>query len=104
LNWSELGDGDHARLLAVYRDLLALRRERTERTDPLLDHVKVEYDEDAQWIAIRRGRVSVVCNLSESAVTVPVGGSTLLEWEPTTSNDTGSATTVPGHSFAVLES
>ena len=104
LNWSELGDGDHARLLAVYRDLLALRRERTELTDPWLDHVKVEYDEDAQWIAIRRGRVSVVCNLSESAVTVPVGGSTLLEWEPTTSNDTGSATTVPGHSFAVLES
>lgn len=104
LDWSEITEGHHGRLLAVHRDLLALRRARPELTDPWLDSVKVEYDEDAQWIAVRRGGVSIVCNLSESAVTVPVGGSALLEWEPSTSDDTGSATTIPGHSFSVLES
>ncbi|MET0316223.1 MAG: malto-oligosyltrehalose trehalohydrolase [Rhodococcus fascians] len=103
LEWTELGTGDHARLLTVYRDLLSLRRARPELTDPWLPNLKVDYDEDQQWIVLHRGSLAVVCNLSDSTVTVPVGGRTVLSWEEPTSNDTGSATRVPGHSFAVLE-
>ncbi|OZC47718.1 malto-oligosyltrehalose trehalohydrolase [Rhodococcus sp. RS1C4] len=103
LEWTELGTGDHARLLTVYRDLLSLRRARPELTDPWLPNLKVDYDEDQQWIVLHRGSLAVVCNLSDSTVTVPVGGRTMLSWEEPTSNDTGSATRVPGHSFAVLE-
>ena len=103
LEWTELGSGDHARLLTVYRDLLSLRRARPELTDPWLPNLKVDYDEDQQWIVLHRGSLAVVCNLSDSTVTVPVGGRTVLSWEEPTSNDTGSATRVPGHSFAVLE-
>ncbi|OZF45605.1 malto-oligosyltrehalose trehalohydrolase [Rhodococcus sp. 14-2470-1b] len=103
LEWTELGSGDHARLLTVYRDLLSLRRARPELTDPWLPNLKVDYDEDQQWIVLHRGSLAVVCNLSDSTVIVPVGGRTVLSWEEPTSNDTGSATRIPGHSFAVLE-
>lgn len=102
LDWSELGTGDHARLLATYRGLLALRREYAELTDPWLANLKIDYDEDARWIVLHRGSIRVVCNLSENTVTVPVGGTSLLAWDEPTSNETGSATTIPGHSFAVL--
>ena len=102
LDWSELGTGDHARLLDNYRGLIALRKQFAELSDPWLGHVKIDYDEDARWIVVHRGSLRVVCNLSERAVTVPVGGTTLLAWEDPTSDETGSATSIPGHSFAVL--
>src|SRR5947209_18759537 len=37
LNWSELDDSDHAKLLAVYRALIALRRNERHLGDPWLD-------------------------------------------------------------------
>ncbi len=102
LDWAELAVQPHARVLAVYRDLLALRRSHPELTDPWLNDLEVNYDEDARWIMLHRGRLRVVCNLSAVPVTVPVTGRVLLAWsEP----DVGSAgTTVPGESFAVLDS
>lgn len=116
LNWAEVTEGDHARVLDCYRALLALRAARTEITDPSLADVRVEYDEDARWIAVHRshparhrGRdggadsvVTLVCNLSDKPVTVPVGGTPLLWWDEPTPNATASATEVPGHSFVVL--
>ncbi|MDQ1179909.1 malto-oligosyltrehalose trehalohydrolase [Rhodococcus sp. SORGH_AS_0301] len=109
LNWDEVTEGDHARVLDCYRALLALRAQRTEITNPWLTGVHVDYDEDARWIVIHRahptaGRgLSIACNLTDSPVTVPVGGTPLLWWDEPTPNATASATTVPGHSFVVLE-
>ncbi|MFI6048317.1 malto-oligosyltrehalose trehalohydrolase [Nocardia sp. NPDC051321] len=100
LNWTELEESRHLRLLACYRKLLALRRERPELTDPWLTHVSVDYDENARWIVVRRGTLKLVCNLSEDQVTVPVTGFSLLSWEPPTEGP--SATTIPAHSFAIL--
>src|ERR1700744_5765064 len=68
LDWSELGAGDHARLLALYRDLIALRRSKTDLADPWLPHLIVDYDEDAGWIAMLRGRLTVACNLGAQPV------------------------------------
>ncbi|MCX5046029.1 malto-oligosyltrehalose trehalohydrolase [Aldersonia sp. NBC_00410] len=103
LNWNELDEDRHARLLRCYRDLLALRHDRAEITEPWLTEFGVDYDEDARWIVLHRGRLRVVCNLGADAVDVPVGGTPVLWWEPVTSNPTASATTVPGHSFVVIE-
>ncbi|WP_068276024.1 malto-oligosyltrehalose trehalohydrolase [Aldersonia kunmingensis] len=103
LDWSELATERHARLLACYRDLIALRRSRAEITEPWLTEFAVTYDEDERWIVLHRGGLRVVCNLRPDAVTVPVGGTPLLWWEPVRSNDTTTATLVPGHSFVVLE-
>ncbi|WP_082518529.1 MULTISPECIES: malto-oligosyltrehalose trehalohydrolase [unclassified Rhodococcus (in: high G+C Gram-positive bacteria)] len=103
LKWEEIAEGDHARVLECYKALLAFRSSRIEITDPWLTDLHVDYDEDERWIAIQRSPgLRIVCNLSESPVTVPYGGTPLLWWEEATPNATGSATTVPGHSFVVL--
>jgi len=101
LDWSEVDAGEHAQLLQCYRDLLTLRRQRTDLTDPWLDELHIDYDEDARWILLHRGALRVVCNLSSVPVRVPVGGVVLLAWG---SPDVDSAdTVVPAESFAVLQ-
>ncbi|QNG18550.1 malto-oligosyltrehalose trehalohydrolase [Rhodococcus triatomae] len=101
LDWGELTTEPHARLLACYRSLLQLRRTRPEITDPWLEHLSVDYDEDARWIVVHRGPLRLACNLGSSPVTVPAGGTPLVWWDAPTSDETGSATVIPGHSFVV---
>ncbi len=101
LDWTELDEPAHARLLSCYRALLTLRRDRAELSDPWLTHVSVDYDEAARWIVVHRGTLALVCNLGEDQVAVPIAGIPLLYWESPTIGP--SATTVPGHSFALLE-
>jgi maltooligosyltrehalose trehalohydrolase len=100
LDWSELEDTRHGRLLDCYRELIALRRARAELTDPWLTHISVGYDEDARWIVVHRGDLLLVCNLSAEPVTVPVVGVVLLSWDPPV--EAVSGLTLPGHSFAVV--
>lgn len=101
LDWAELADPARARLLACYRALLALRCARPELTDPALPDVRVAYDERERWIVVHRGRLHLLCNLSEDPVRIPVTGYSLLSWEPATEGPT--ATTVPAHSFTILD-
>lgn len=100
LNWAEITEGEHARLLDVYRELIALRHNEPDLADAWLDHLRVEFDEDARWIILHRGTLAVVCNLGAAAATVPVTGETVLAWAEPTAD--GSVTVIPGHSFAVL--
>ncbi|AHK32362.1 malto-oligosyltrehalose trehalohydrolase [Rhodococcus sp. SC4] len=104
LDWDELVREPHARLLDCYRSLLHLRRERAELTDPWLENLSVDYDEAEQWIVVHRGALRLACNLGAEPVSVPVGGSPVLWWEPPTQDETASATVLPGHSFVVLDS
>ncbi|MEV6365222.1 malto-oligosyltrehalose trehalohydrolase [Nocardia asteroides] len=101
LDWTEPRREPHARLLACYRALIALRKARSEFTDPWLDHVWADYDEARRWFVLRRGRISVVCNLAEDEAVIPVHGRVLLAWAPAT--ESGAGTLISGHSFAVLE-
>ncbi|GAD83163.1 malto-oligosyltrehalose trehalohydrolase [Nocardia asteroides NBRC 15531] len=101
LDWTEPRREPHARLLACYRALIALRKARSEFADPWLDHVWADYDEARRWFVLRRGRISVVCNLSEDEAVIPVHGRVLLAWAPAT--ESGAGTLISGHSFAVLE-
>jgi maltooligosyltrehalose trehalohydrolase len=101
LDWTEVAREPHARLLACYRGLLALRKSRPEFADPWLERVWADYDEAQRWFILRRGRISVVCNLAEDEVVIPVHGRVLLAWSPAT--ESGAGTLISGHSFAVLE-
>ncbi|MET8878339.1 malto-oligosyltrehalose trehalohydrolase [Nocardia sp. NPDC004604] len=101
LDWSEPARDRHARLVSCYRKLIGLRRERAEITDPWLTRVSVDYDENARWIAVRRGPLTLLCNLAEDQVTVPIAGYSRLSWEPATEGI--AATEIPGHSFVILE-
>jgi maltooligosyltrehalose trehalohydrolase len=100
LNWDEVDEGDHGRLRRLYRQLITLRHTETDLSDPWLDHMRVEYDEDARWIVMHRGSLAIACNLGADAVDVPVTGEVVLtSGEPHV--DTA-ATRLEGHSFAVV--
>jgi maltooligosyltrehalose trehalohydrolase len=88
LDWSEPESGDHARLLAWYRSLIALRRSLPDLRADDLRAVHASYDEAARWFVLERGRYRVVVNLAQVAREVPVGGSmeeVVLTWEPAAS-------------------
>lgn len=100
LNWDELGDDEHARLHAVYRDLIALRRNEADLADPWLTDLIIDYDEEQRWIVLRRGRFAIACNLDTEPVSVPVTGEVVLAWGAPRAD--GGATALDGHSFAIL--
>ncbi|MBV8930889.1 MAG: malto-oligosyltrehalose trehalohydrolase [Mycobacteriaceae bacterium] len=98
LDWDEVYDGEHGRLLDVYRSLIALRR-KPDFADPWLANLQVDYDEEQRWIAMRRGTFVIACNLGTGLVEVPFTGDVVLAWgEPSVRE----ATVLEGHSFAIL--
>ncbi len=80
LDWDEVDEGDHARVLAFYRRLLALRRARPDLTDGRRARTTVEYDEGAGLLVVRRGGTAVAVNLAAERAVVPAawlaGGAT----------------------------
>ncbi len=100
LNWGEVDTGEHARLRRLYRDLIALRRADPDLADPWLEHLTVDYDEDQGWIAMARGRLRIVCNLSAEPVRVPLSGDVVLAWDEPAVDADGAV--LQGHSFAIL--
>jgi maltooligosyltrehalose trehalohydrolase len=100
LDWAELGDGEHTKLLQLYKDLISLRRNESDLADPWLDNLMVDYDEADRWIALRRGGLIVACNLGAEPARVPFTGELVLSSEPLTVDDR--STELPPQSFAIL--
>jgi maltooligosyltrehalose trehalohydrolase len=103
LDWSEPARGDHARMLALYRDLAALRRARAEITDPWFGDVTVDCDDDERWLLVNRSGVRIAVNLADEQRTIPLGnaaGDLLLETKPGAAVD-GELLTLPGHTAVV---
>ncbi len=78
LNWTEADDGDHARLLDLYRRLISLRRANPQLVHAGFAGTTVEFSERDQWLVLHRGGLSVAFNFSALARAVPVSGSALL--------------------------
>ncbi|MFE4963382.1 malto-oligosyltrehalose trehalohydrolase [Streptomyces sp. NPDC056660] len=105
LDWSEPEREPHARVLAWYRRLLALRREQPDLTDPDLADTKVAYDEEARWLAFRRGDLRVAVNLGKEPAAIPLGtarAEVLAAWDTVTAPDANGLLRVPGESCVVL--
>ncbi|MEV7980035.1 malto-oligosyltrehalose trehalohydrolase [Streptomyces sp. NPDC086519] len=105
LDWSEPEREPHARVLAWYRRLLALRREQPDLTDPDLADTKVAYDETARWLAFRRGDVRVAVNLGAEPAAIPLGTGrveVLAAWDTVGAPGTDGVLRVPGESCVVL--
>lgn len=73
LDWAELGEPRHARMLELHRRLLVLRREWPEFTDPELAHTHAavshhDADPSARAYRIDRGDVAVLVNLTAGEV------------------------------------
>ena len=60
-------------MLAWYRTLIALRRARPELTDPRLDRVRAEHDDQDRWLVVHRGRLRIAANLGPSPQRLPLG-------------------------------
>lgn len=105
LNWPEREEGVHARVLAWYRGLIALRRAEPDLSDPDLAAVRVAYDEDARWLALRRGDVRVAVNLAKEPAAIPLGTGrlrVLAAWEPVEAPGADGLLNLPGESCVVL--
>jgi maltooligosyltrehalose trehalohydrolase len=72
LNWSEVGSEPHSSMLRWTRRLIALRRRSQNLSNGQLDEVRVDYDEAAQWIVIRRGSIEAVINLAADRQAIPI--------------------------------
>ncbi|MFF0505262.1 malto-oligosyltrehalose trehalohydrolase [Streptomyces fimicarius] len=110
LDWTEPEREPHARLLAWYRELIALRRTLPDLHDPDLASVKTAFDEDARWFAYRRGDLRVVVNLADEPAAIPLGlgrhrrsgGRVLAAWEPVEAPGADGVLHLPPESCVVL--
>ncbi|MFJ9583647.1 malto-oligosyltrehalose trehalohydrolase [Streptomyces acidicola] len=105
LDWSEPDREPHARVLAWYRKLIALRHAQPDLTDPDLADTKVAHDADARWFAFRRGDVRVAVNLGGETAAIPLGvrhARVLAAWEPVRAPGADGVLSVPRESCVVL--
>jgi maltooligosyltrehalose trehalohydrolase len=72
LDWDQPEREPYRALLDWYRTLLALRASHPELTDPRLHQVRVDFDEDARWLLIQRGRLRIAANLGDAEARLPL--------------------------------
>jgi maltooligosyltrehalose trehalohydrolase len=103
LDWNQPGKDHHAGLLAWHHRLIALRRQIPALTDPRLDRIKTEYDQQARWLIVRRGPVAVAANLGTRTWTFAVGPSAaLLEASDPNIKQTRKGLVLPPDTVAIL--
>ncbi|MFF0147513.1 malto-oligosyltrehalose trehalohydrolase [Amycolatopsis sulphurea] len=102
LDWSEPGRDGHREMLALYRTLIRLRRDRPELADPRLAGLVVETAADGSWLVLHRGALRLACNFAPDPATVPLAGTpgeVLASWGE--ARFAGSSALLPGHSFVL---
>jgi maltooligosyltrehalose trehalohydrolase len=72
LRWEEREEGLHGRMLALYRDLIALRRTLPDLTDPAFGALSAEADESARTFRLQRGGTEILVNFSTVELTMAV--------------------------------
>ncbi|MFD8743070.1 malto-oligosyltrehalose trehalohydrolase [Streptomyces sp. NPDC059616] len=110
LDWNEPSQEPHARLHAWYRELIALRRALPDLSDPDLASVRTAHDEQARWLAYRRGDLRIAVNLGEKPATFPLGGGrrrgggdrVVAAWEPVAAPGADGLLRLPPESCVVL--
>jgi maltooligosyltrehalose trehalohydrolase len=103
LDWSELGEGRHRRMLEVYRSLIALRRRLPQLTDPSFEHVRCTADEETRLFTMHRRDVVVVVNFGTEPASTEVDAGLTMLFETESGVDLAETTvTLPGHAGALL--
>lgn len=103
LNWEEAHDGDHARLLELYRALANLRRSTPELAGGGFTDTHVDFSEEDKWLVLSRGAVMVACNFGDLTLTLTkaMDGEVLLATDSAAAVGNGKLT-LPGESAAVV--
>jgi len=104
LDWEEVSRPRHRDVLDWHRRLIALRRSTPQLTDGRSDAVHVDFDEEAQWLVLGNGPLTVACNVGPVPATVTVRpGQTVLASDDTAHVDRDCAV-LPPESVVVLRS
>jgi maltooligosyltrehalose trehalohydrolase len=103
LNWDERTTAPHAEMLDWYRRLIALRHATPDLTDPDRSRVHVRFSEEAKWLVMERGSVTVAVSIAKNPVTLQVraGSSIALASSPGMQRSNNSLT-LPPDSVAIL--
>ncbi|MFK4295300.1 maltooligosyltrehalose trehalohydrolase [Arthrobacter sp. GAS37] len=101
LKWEEAHDGDHARLLELYRALANLRRSTPELAGGGFTDTHVDFSEEDKWLVLSRGAVRVACNFGDGTLTKAMDGEVLLATDSAAAVGNGKLT-LPGESAAVV--
>jgi maltooligosyltrehalose trehalohydrolase len=103
LDWSELDTEPHATIMRTYHSLIALRQSYPELSDPRLDALTVDVDEQARTLVLHRSRLRVVINLSAAPATVALDGlPTRVLFTSAAATPVGNAVRLDGESFALV--
>ncbi|MFI6645038.1 malto-oligosyltrehalose trehalohydrolase [Streptomyces sp. NPDC050504] len=103
LDWTEPARAPHAGLLAWHRELIALRRAQPDLSDPDLAALRVAYDEEARWIAYRRGDLRIAVNLAAEPARIALGaGRVVASWQRVAAPDEDGTLCLPPESCAIL--
>ena len=93
-------------MLRWYRDLIALRRERPELTDPSMPATRVDIDEAARTVVVHRGAVVIAVNLGPAGTATTLGGRVLLHSGELAGDDVpeaAQALVLPARTVVVLD-
>ncbi|MEO3934051.1 malto-oligosyltrehalose trehalohydrolase [Micrococcaceae bacterium Sec7.4] len=102
LNWAEAAQGDHARLLELYRQLIALRRSTPELAGLGFEDTAVAFSEAGGWLRLRRGNVEVAMNFAAEPRRVAVTGASMALATDDAVRLTAGQLDLPGHSAAII--
>jgi maltooligosyltrehalose trehalohydrolase len=107
LDWSEVSEPDHGRMLRWYASLVAERHRHPDLVDDRFDSLTVETGDADAWLVLSRGRIRVVANLAADPADIPVAGlgtesAVVLAWDDTGTSHTAGHLHLPGHSVALL--
>ena len=104
LNWNELDEPFHRRMLEWYRAMIALRRRLPSPPDSPGQGVLVEVDHELGRIEFARGAISVGVNLGQNdwQFPLPEGAQLLLASDPTI-RPNGGLLCLPPSSVAIVE-
>ena len=72
LDWQEVDREPHAGLLDWYRRLIRLRRTSAALSDGRMTEVRVAFDDEAAWLVVERGPVTVAANLARVPRRIPI--------------------------------
>jgi len=101
LDWTELSSGRHARMLAVYRELAALRRSLPALTESAFSSVAATADEASRVFTLRRGPFLIAANFGAAPATLPASGE-LLFTTPSAASLGANGLALPPHAGALV--
>jgi maltooligosyltrehalose trehalohydrolase len=72
LPWDEISMEPHRTMLDWHRKLIALRRSHPSLRDGAPGATRVRFDEQARWLVMERGDVTVVCHFGRERTSIPI--------------------------------